>query len=186
MTCKGMVRLKQELLKKLKKVYLYFRVNLETESTEFYKNYWFLFLQPENLTVDRQERLSQFLDQYPDLQEYREMTLLVGEIYRRKIPDIDGHQIDDLMIKPHYSKKLKTAIKTLKKHKSAIFRFVEVFKRNPVLAKSCRANMEYFNQGFKAPFRQGLNCTKPLHLRSKLQLQLSCEIRFFTENKRIL
>ena len=38
-----MKRLKLELLKKLKKYYRQFRLILETESREFYKNHWVLF-----------------------------------------------------------------------------------------------------------------------------------------------
>jgi len=183
MTLKGMNRLKIELLKKLKKLYLNFRSLLEAESIQFHKNYWFLFIQPEKLSKVRIRVLNAFLAKYPSLQEYRDMTLLVGEIYRRPIHDIDGHQIDDLIIKQNYSKKLQTAIKTIKKYKTSILRFVEVFKEDPTLARSCRANMEFFNKRFKAPFQHGLNCTKQAHLLAKLQLQLGCKIRFFSENK---
>jgi len=183
MTLKGMKRLKIELLQKLKKLYLTFRSLLEAESIQFHKNYWFLFIQPEKLSKGRLRPLNDFLAKYPSLQEYRDMTLLVGEIYRKSIHDIDGHQIDDLIIKPYYSKNLQTAIKTIKKHKPSILRFVEVFKEDPTLARSCRANMEFFNKRFKAPFQHGLNRTKQAHLLAKLQLQLGCEIRFFSENK---
>lgn len=183
MTLKGMKRLKIELLRKLKKLYLTFRSLLEAESIQFHKNYWFLFIQPENLSKGRIRPLNDFLAKYPSLQEYRDMTLLVGEIYRRSIHDIDGHQIDDLIIKPYYSKKLQAAIKTIRKYKTSILRFVEVFKANPTLARSCRANMEFFNKRFKAPFQHGLNCTKQVHLLAKLQLQLGCDIRFFSGNK---
>jgi len=183
MTLKGMKRLKIELLKKLKTLYLKFRSLLEAESIQFHKNYWFLFIQPENLNKGRIRPLNDFLVKYPSLQEYRDMTLLVGEIYRKPIHDIDGHQIDDLIIKPYYSKKLKTAIRTIKKHKRSILRFVDVFKADSTLARSCRANMEFFNKRFKAPFQHGLNRTKQTHLLAKLQLQLGCEIRFFSENK---
>lgn len=183
MTLKGMQRLKIELLRKLKKLYLNFRSLLEAESLHFHKNYWFLFIQPEKLSKGRIQPLNEFLTKYPSLQEYRDMTLLVGEIYRKPIHDIDGHQIDDLIIKSYYSKTLQTAIKTIKKHKRFILRFVDVFKADPTLARSCRANMEFFNKRFKAPFQHGLNRTKQAHLLAKLQLQLGCEIRFFSENK---
>jgi len=183
MTLKGMNRLKLELLRKLKKLYLTFRARLEEKSRHFHQQYWCLFIQPENLFKERGRLLKEFLAEYPALREYRDMTLLVGEIYRRSIQDIDGHQIDDLRIKPYYSKKLQTAIKTLKKHKNSILRFVEVFKEDPTLARSCRANMEFFNRRFKAPFQHGLNRTKQAHLLAKLQLQLGCEVRFFSEKK---
>lgn len=183
MTIKGMKRLKIVLLRKLKKLYLHFRALLEADSRQFHKHYWFLFIQPENLSRGRIRLLNDFLAKYPALQEYRDMTLLVGEIYRKAIQDIDGHQIDDLIIKPYYSKSLQTAIKTIKTHKPSILRFVEVFKEDPTMARSCRANMEFFNKRFKAPFQHGLNRTKQAHLLAKLQLQLGCEIRFISENK---
>jgi len=179
----GMKRLKNILLRKRKKLYLHFRALLEADSRQFHKHYWFLFIQPENLSRGRIRLLNNFLAKYPALQEYRDMTLLVGEIYRKAIQDIDGHQIDDLIIKPYYSKSLQTAIKTIKTHKPSILRFVEVFKEDPTMARSCRANMEFFNKRFKAPFQHGLNRTKQAHLLAKLQLQLGCEIRFFSENK---
>jgi len=132
--------------------------------------------------------LNAFLAKYPALQEYRDMTLLVGEIYRKNVVEIDGYQIDDLVSRPDYSSKLQTAIHTLKAFKNSILRFVEVFKRNPSLAKVCRANMEHYNTKFKAPFRHGLNRTKHSYLIAKLQLQLECEVRAFlggnTENTR--
>ncbi|MHA1214436.1 MAG: hypothetical protein ACTSPG_04025 [Candidatus Hodarchaeales archaeon] len=186
MTLKGMKRLKIELLRKLKKLYLTFRSLLEVESIQFHKNYWFLFIQPEKLTKRRIRALNAFIAKYPSLQEYRDMTLLVGEIYRKPIHDIDGHQIDDLIIKPYYSKKLQTAITTIKKYKKSILRFVEVFKEEPTLPKSCRANMEFFNKRFKAPFQHGLNRTKQAHLLAKLQLQLGCKVRFFSDNKELI
>jgi len=181
LTVKGMKRLKLELLKKLKKYYRQFRFILETESSEFYKYHWVLFFQPERLTPKREQRLNEFLAKYPSLREYREMTLLVGEIYRKSIHDIDGHQIDDLVIKSYYSQKLQTAIRTIKKFKTAILRFVDAFKANPSLKKSCRANMEHFNFRFKAPFQKGLNRTSQKTLQAKLQVQLGCEVRFFTK-----
>ncbi|MHA1451149.1 MAG: hypothetical protein ACTSP4_17245, partial [Candidatus Hodarchaeales archaeon] len=63
--------------------------------------------------------------------------------------------------------------------KESILRFVEVFKKDPSLAKACRANMEHYNTKFKAPFHHGLNCTKHGNLMAKLQLQLGCEVRSF-------
>lgn len=83
------------------------------------------------------------------------MTLQIGAIYRSNIEDIDGHRIDDLVIKPYFSSKLQTAINTIKKFKNSILRFVEVFKNDKSLAKTYRANMEYRNKPFKAPFRAG-------------------------------
>lgn len=182
-TVKGRDRLKLEILKKLKTLFHGFRKDLEAENARFHKNHWLLFFQPENLTDKRKQRLNAFLIEYPALQEYRDMTLLVGEIYRRDVAEIDGHQIDDLVPRSRYSLKLQTAIRTLKAFKDSILRFVEVFKKEPALTKACRANMEHYNTKFKAPFRHGLNRTKHEHLIAKLRLQLGCEVRsFFNED----
>ena len=182
-TIKGMHRIKGELLKKLKTLFLQFRSKLESESKLFYKNHWLIFFQPENMTEERKIALKNFLAKYPSLKEFREMTLQVGGIYRKKIDEITGDEIDGLVAKIYYSGKLKTAIKTIKKFKKAILRFTEVFKTDPSLAKSCRANMEYFNPRFKEPFKHGNNLTSIKHLIAKLKLQLKCEIRFFIEKK---
>lgn len=182
LTEKGRYRLTNEVLKRFKSLFLNSRSKLEQKSLEFYKNHWIIFFQPENMTKERHRRLLQFLSTYPSLQEYRDMTLGLGEIYRRNITEIDGKQIDKLIIKDTYSSKLQTAIKTIKKFKSSILRFVVAFKGNPELSRACRANMEYFNRNFKAPFRQGLNCTSQSQLHAKLQFQLGCEVRFLLEN----
>ena len=185
LTLKGRDRLKLAVFQRLRRFYLDFRAALEAESTWFYRNYWLLFYQPEHLTEERTRRLNAFLTKYPALQEYRDMTLLVGEIYRKDASEIDGHQIDDLVIRSYHSHKLQAAIYTLKKHKNSILRFVKVFQEDPSLGKACRANMEYYNRRFKAPFQKGLSCTKQEHLLSKLQLQLGCEIRFFLDEKAV-
>ena len=183
LTLKGLRRLKITLIKGLKKVYRDYRTALEAKSSQFYKEHWFIFFQPERLTKERKKRLDAFLTTYPQLQEYRQMTLQVGSIYRNPIESIDGTEIDGLTIKKYYSEKLQTAIKTLKKYKRAILRFVDVFQADSTLALACRANMEYYNQKFKRPFQHGLNCTKEKHLLAKLKLQLNCEVRFFVEKK---
>ena len=182
-TAKGQARAHTEVLKKLKSLFLGFRATLAEESRAFYKDHWFLFFQPERLTEKRSQRLAAFLAKYPALQQYRDLTLLVGEIYRRDPADIDGHQIDDLAPRPHYSKKLQAAICTIKEHRDDILRFVEVYKAHPDLPKACRANMEPFNHRVKAPFKRGKNCTRRDHLQGKLQLQLGCEVRFFLKEE---
>ena len=105
----------------------------------------------------------------------------MGEIYRKNLNQIDGHQIDDLKIESYYSAKLQTAIQTIKKYKTAILRFVGIFQADPTLSKKCRANMEYFNPRVKAPIQAGLNRTSQKTLQAKMQLQLGCEIRFLIE-----
>ena len=182
-TTKSIVRVKSELLKKIKTLFLQFRSKLESESTLFFKNHWLIFIQPERMTNERIIALKEFLTKYTFLKEYREMILQVGGIYRKNIDEITGDEIDGLIIKKFHSKKLKTAIKTLKKFKNAILRFTEVFKTDPSIAKSCRANMEYFNLRFKEPFKHGNNLTSKKNLIAKLILQLKCEVRFFIEKK---
>lgn len=183
LTEKGRVRLTTQILKKFKTLFLKCRSILEDQSHAFYKDHWTIFFQPEKLTPERKRRLERFLSRYPELREYRDMTVRLGEIYRKNIDAIDGDQIDKLEIKPTYSKKLQAALKTIKKYKSAILRFVKVFKQNPELTKSCRANMEYFNRKFKAPFWHGLNRPSRKHLHTKLELQLGCEVRFLGQTK---
>lgn len=172
----GMTRFKGLLLKQLKTVYVGFRKSLEAQSLDFFHQQWVLLFQPESLTQERSELLAEFLVKHPDLAEYREMTLQVGSIYRKPLEKITGAEIDSLEIKSAFSEKLQTAITTIKKFKESILRFVGVFKANPTLRKACRSNMEPFNRRFKAPFKQGLNCTKKTHLIGKLKLQLKCDI----------
>ena len=178
MTDKGMRRTKRELLKKLKSFFLGHRSNLESKSKKFHKDYWIIFCQPEKMTSDRMNLLTTFLESYPELKEYRDMTLSIGEIYRDPIPKIDGHQIENLNIKPYYSDKLQAAIKTIKKFKNSIIRFSSVFKDNTNLAKTCRASMEYFNNKFKAPFKKGYNRSSISTLQRKLSVQLGSNVQF--------
>jgi len=180
-TRKRIIGIKIALLRKLKNYYRIYRRVLEEKSHDFYNNHWILFIQPEKLTIEREKFLKKFLAEYPELLEYRQLTLQVGDIYRAEIKDIDGHRIDNLSMKSYYSSKLKTAIKTLKKFKNAILRFSEVFRKDKSLGKACRANMEFFNRVVKAPFEKGLNRTKPNNVKNKLQLQLNCEVRLFPE-----
>lgn len=181
-TRKGQVRSQAEVLKKLKTLFLACRSALQEEGLAFYRDHWVLFFQPERLTAKRAARLAAFLAKYPALQEYRDLTLLVGQIYRLDPANIDGHQIDTLEARPHYSAKLQAAIRTIKAYRDDILRFVEVFKARPDLPKRCRANMEPLNLRVKAPFRRGKNCTKQPHLQAKLHLQLGCEVRFHSKN----
>ena len=171
-TEKGMDRAKQAILKKVKGIYLDARTTLEEDNTEFYKDHWIVFFQPERMTEERQQCLERFLSRYPELRIYREMTLQVGEIYRLPIDQIDGHQIADLQERPSFSKKLNTAIQTLKKHAPQIYRFVDVFKRNPDLPKRCRSSMEWYNVRFKTPFKAGNNLVKKERLMTRLRMQL--------------
>jgi hypothetical protein len=171
-TDKGMDRVKGTILKKLKVMYLAFRAVLDAESVEFAKDHWVVFFQPEKVKGERKERLERFLNRYPALRVYREMTLQVGAIYRLPVEKIDGHEIAGLEIKPFFSEKLKTAIQTLKDHAAQIYRFVDVFKLHPGLPKRCRASMEWYNPRFKTPFKKGNNLLNKGHVMTRLQMQL--------------
>lgn len=180
---KGRNRVKSTILRKLKSHFLKIRSDLENKSKNFFKDHWVIFFQPKKLTQKRKEKLELFLNTYPELQIYRNITLMVGEIYRLPIDKIDGHQIDDLKESPNFSDKLNTAICTLKKHKAKILRFVEVFKKYPNLPKACRSNMEYYNLRFKKPFKRGNNLTKKERLISKLNMQFYGKVEWFLEDK---
>lgn len=182
-TEKGMLRVKGELLKKLKTFFLRFRRPIDDESTQFNRISGVIFFQPENLTPKREERLASLLDDHPDLSLYREMTLLVGEISRLPPEEIDGHQIGDLGESPIYSKKLNAAIRTIKRHKANILRFVNYFKANPGLSKAQRSNMEFYNRKFKEPFEAGNNLLKKERVLGRLNTQLSGKVEWFLGNK---
>jgi len=182
-TEKGMLRVKKELLKKLKTFFLEFRKPIDDESVQFYKISQVIFFQPENLTLKREERLASLLTGHPELNKYREMTLLVGEISRLPLDEIDGHQIRNLEEDPSYSKKLNAAISTIKKHEENILRFVDYFKQNPELTKAQRSNMEFYNKKFKEPFESGNNLLKKERVLGRLNTQFSGKVEWFLENE---
>lgn len=111
------------------------------------------------------------------------MTLLVGELSRRPLEEIDGHQIDDLYECPSFSKKLNAAVKTIKKHEEDILRFVNFFKKYPDLLKAHRSNMEYRNKKFRQPFESGNNLLKKERVLGRLNTQLSGKIEWFLEEE---
>lgn len=178
-TVKGRNRVQGELLKKLKTLCVNVRRPLQEEVSGFSKERFIIFKQPENVTEAVREHLMDFLDRHPSLNEYREMTLMVGEIYREPYHLVDGRQIDALTQKPEYSGKLNTAIATLKKHKAEIIAFAEVFLDHPELGKACRANMEWLNKRVKAPFKASLNRQSLDHVVNRMELQLGGEVRNF-------
>jgi len=89
-TSKGVARLQVLVLKKLKTSFLSHRQALQTTSTTFFHEHWAIFFQPERLTAQRQDLLGAFLAKYPQLTEYRQITLQVGSIYRKPLAEIDG------------------------------------------------------------------------------------------------
>ncbi len=182
-TEKGMRRVKKEILKKLKTVYLQYRKPLSKKSLEFYHAHDVLFFQPENLTKKRRELLDSLLGAQPELTIYRHMTLMLGELSRLPPEEIDGHQIDDLTPSPSFSKKLNTAIRTIKRHKSKILRFVTFSQTHPDFVKGQRANMEYYNTKFKEPFESGNNLLKKERLMGRLEAQFSGKVEWFLDDK---
>jgi hypothetical protein len=182
-TEKGLLRVKKELLKKLKTCFLAFRKPIDEESVQFHHSSQVLFFQPENLTLKREERLNSLLTRHPDVVRYREMTLLVGEISRLPLHEIDGHQIRDLEEHASYSKKLNAAIRTIKKHEENILRFVDYFKQHPGLTKAQRSNMEFYNKKFKEPFESGNNLLKKERVLGRLNTQLSGRVEWFLEDE---
>ncbi|MHA1150402.1 MAG: hypothetical protein ACTSR8_19460 [Promethearchaeota archaeon] len=104
---------------------------------------------------------------------------MVGEIYHEPYNLVDGRQIDALTQSPEYSDKLNTAIATLKKYKSEIIAFAEVFLEHPEFGKACRANMELLNKRAKAPFKASLNRQSLGHVINRMVLQLGAEARNF-------
>lgn len=178
-TIKGRNRVQGELLKKLKTLCVKVRKPLQKEVSGFSKERFILFKQPEKMTKKAEEQLINFLNRHPSLKEYREMTLMVGEIYREPYHLVDGRQIDALEQKPEYSGKLNTAIGTLKKYKVQIIAFAKVFLEHPELGKACRANMEWLNKRVKAPFKASLNRQSLDHVINRMELQLGGEVRNF-------
>ena len=185
-TKKGVLRAKQELLKKVKTYYVWHRQQLDDKSAQFYREMNAIFFQPEHLTLKRQELLNSLLTTHRELIVYRTMTLLVGELSRRPLDAIDGHQIDDLCERPTFSKKLNAALKTIKKHRDDILRFVNFFKRNPELLKAHRSNMEYRNKKFKQPFEAGNNLLKKERVLGRLHTQLSGKIEWYLEEEIVI
>jgi len=185
-TEKGMLRVKKEILKKLKTYYLELRKPIDEESVQFHHNFHIVFFQPEKLTLKRKEKLASFLTLHPELKKYREMTLLVGELSRLPYDKIDGHQIEDLRESPLYSNKLNTAIRTIKKQEANILRFVDFFKQNPELSKAQRSNMEFHNKKFKEPFESGNNLLKKERVIGRLNTQLSGKVEWFLDNEAVI
>ncbi len=178
-TIKGRNRIQGELLKKLKTLCISIRKPLQKEVSGFSKERFLVFKQPEHVTEAVKKALKDLLDRHPSLKEYREMTLMMGEIYREPYHLVDGRQIDALTQKPYYSDKLNTAIATLKKYKSEIIAFAKVFLEHPELGKACRANMEWLNKRVKAPFKASLNRQSIDHVINRMELQLGGEVRNF-------
>ncbi len=144
-TQKGVHRLKIELLKRLKKYFLFKRKPFEEKQREFNKNKYILFYSPENLDSARIKLLSDFLDKYPSLNKYRLLTLRVGSIYRLPLEKVNASIILDLEEDSNYGSELISCLKTFKKYNEVIIRFHYFFKAHPDMPKCSRANREFAN-----------------------------------------
>jgi len=178
-TEKNYSRTIMDLLKKLKTLYNESRKPIKAQQSKFSKRKWALFYQPNKLTVDRAKMLTKFLTQYPTLQQYRDLTLTIGSIYRLPLPLLKDQIIDDLQIQENWGEELKTAIMTLKKNRDSILRFRAFFEKYPKLPKKCRANTEYLNLKLKKVFQSGLYLKGWDRLENELELQMGGEIRNF-------
>jgi len=139
---KEMLRVQLELIKKLKKMGLSFRKPLKESLTAFNKEKYLIFKQPERMDAASKTALDALLKRHPALKEYRDMTVSVDGIYREPYELVDGHQIDALLQKFHYSDKLNIEISMLKRYKSEIISFVRISSKHPKLKKICRLNLE--------------------------------------------
>ncbi len=174
---KACIRVKSEVLRKLKSFYLGFRKPITKEKIRFNKQRYVLFYQPENLTEKRIEILNEFLSDHPNLNQYRDLTLHVGSIYRLPQNQIHNELIADIHISSKWGDKLKACMKTFKKNVKAILRFREFFENHPELPKRCRANMEYSNPRVKQIFRSGKNLKSMNRIQNELKLQIGGEVR---------
>ncbi len=138
------------------------------------------------MTLQRQVFLKEFLARHPGLKEYREMTLQVGELSRLPPAEIDGHQIDSLQPSKKYTKKLNTAIRTLKNHRDSLLRFVAYASLHPGFTNAQHANMEHYNTAFKKPFRAGNNLLKKDRILGRLNTQFSGRIEWYLEEPMLI
>ena len=133
------------------------------------------------MTIERARLLTKFLNSYPELNSYRELTLTIGSIYRLPLNLIHENIIDDLIPKRNWGSELQACIKTFKRKSGAIFRFVDFFKQNPDLPKRTRANMEYQNRPVKQIFRSGNNLKSMPRIENELRLHLGGQVRNMLE-----
>lgn len=181
-TKKAMERMKQELLKKLKTLFRDCQRPLNIEQRQFNKTRWVLFYQPEHLTPKRAELLQKFLKQYPKLNQYRDLTLSIGSIYRLPNTLVLPNLIDNCPISDTWGDELKACLTTLKRYSPAIFRFKRFFENNPEAPKKCRANMEYQNVIFGRIFGSGNYMKSMNRIEKELQYHLGGQVRNFISN----
>jgi hypothetical protein len=177
----GMTRLKAEILKKLKTLSRDCCAPLKDQQTEFNKQRWAIFYQPERLTPERAQLLCEFLQKYPELEPYRDLTLSVGSIYRLPPELVTPILPESLPDHEEWGNELHACIKTFKRWASAIVRFKTVFGSVKKCPKRLRANMEYQNPLVKRLFRTGNNMKGLSRIEKELQLHLGGEVRNFLQ-----
>jgi hypothetical protein len=175
----AMMRMKLELLRKLKTLYRECGEPLKNQQYEYSKQKWTLFYQPERLTLKRVKILTQFLSKYPHLQCYRDLTLSVGSIYRLPNELVSSRLILDLPENPKWGPELQACLSTFKKWANAIIRFKKFFENHQGLPKRLRANMEYQNPKIKRIFRSGNNMKGLTRIQNEVQFNLGGEVRNF-------
>ena len=170
-------RVKKQIYQKLKSFYLSFRKPLKQSNITFNKQRWVVFYQPENVTEKRTELLKVFLEQHPELQSYRDLTLRIGSIYRLPEDQIKEEIISGIKIRSEWGSEIVACLKTLRKHSAAVFRFRDFFSKHPELPKRCRSNMEYQNRTVKRIFRSGMYLKSMNRIQNELQLHLGGQVR---------
>lgn len=171
------LRTLSELLKKLKTLYSENRIPIEDEKKRFSRQSWSIFFQPEKLTDKRKGILDEFLETYPSLSCYRDLTLRIGSLYRLPLESIISEIIFGIEADKNWGDELKACIDTFKRYHAAILRFQDFYNRNPDLPKRCRANMEYRNTGIKKVIGSGNNLKSVTRISNEIQLQFGGIVR---------
>jgi transposase len=176
-TLKSYKRCVNELLRKLKTLYLDSRRPIEREKIQFNRRRWVIYYQPEKLNPARAKIVLKFLQEYPELSAYRDLTLSIGSLYRLPLALVKNNLITDLPYNNGWGSDLKAIIKTIKRLFPAVLRFRGFFERNPDLPKRCRANMEYQNVKVKQVFRSGKYLKSIKRVCNELHLNIGGEVR---------
>jgi hypothetical protein len=178
-TTKAMERMKIELLKKLKTLCRECQKPMKESQRQFNKTKWLVFKQPERLTLKQAEILTRFLRQYPQLNQYRDLTISIGSVYRLPIELVNPALIHDCPINPNWGDELHACLSTLIKYADAMFRFKTFFEKYPNAPKKCRANMEYQNVKFHQLFGVGNYMKGMNRIEREIQQHLGGVVRNF-------
>jgi hypothetical protein len=105
-TLKAMSRVKEELIKKLKTLCRECQRPLIDEQHDYSKMKWLIMKQPEHLTSKQATIVVQFLAKYPELNQYRDLTLSIGSVYRLPIAIVNPKLIETCPINPEWGDEL--------------------------------------------------------------------------------